>query len=221
VTVSTETLEVAQGRQASYTVRLNTEPVGGNVTVRLARFMPVSTVSTGTFSYAINSLTFTASGGASPWYVPQSVTVRGLDEYGDRDAGIRHTVTGADYAGVSAADVYIQVTATTSKPTFTIAATTADADGVASGHQINEADGTVVFTVTAGGDALTGAATVDWAVSGQVTGADYSTADTSPLNFGAGEASKTITLTLTADNLNEAAESLTVTLSNASRRGSR
>ena len=79
------------------------------------------------------------------------------------------------------------------------------------------ADGTsrvLQYTVTRTGD-LASAVTIDWAASG-MDAADFTggTALSGALSFAANETSKTISLTQIGDNLNEADETLTLTLSN-------
>ena len=81
---------------------------------------------------------------------------------------------------------------------------------------VNESAGTATFTVTlsaASGQAIS----VDYAsVNGSATaGSDYA-AVSGTLNFAAGETSKTITVSITDDNLFEGSENFTITLSNPS-----
>ncbi len=86
---------------ANYTVKLSIQP-SGNVTVT-----PTSSdTSVATVSPA--SLIFTTSN----WNTVQTVTVTGVDDSsdGDRSTTITHTVTGADYASVSAASVVVTLT---------------------------------------------------------------------------------------------------------------
>ncbi len=78
---------------------------------------------------------------------------------------------------------------------------------------IDEAAGTVSFTVTRAGD-LSQSATVDYAgQDGTATGADYSVAAGS-LNFAAGVASQTITVAITNDGTFEGPETFNINLSN-------
>ncbi|MDD9798975.1 MAG: autotransporter domain-containing protein, partial [Gammaproteobacteria bacterium] len=86
----------------------------------------------------------------------------------------------------------------------------------------------VVFTVTLTGsahDAGADALTVDWAISGTVENSDYSGSASGTLDFGTsfggtmapahtGGLTRTVRTTITNDNLNEASETLTLTLSN-------
>ena len=97
VNVSPTALRVPEGRSGTYRMWLDTEPTGP-VTVAIAR----------TGSTVVNvspaSLTFTASN----WTRPQAVTVTAGEDDGnmaDETATVGHTLTGADYAGVSASSV--------------------------------------------------------------------------------------------------------------------
>src|SRR6185369_14470045 len=85
---------------------------------------------------------------------------------------------------------------------------------IASPASVNESAGTITFTVTRTGDAE-GSQSVNYALSGSVEAADLggSLAGGS-VTFLQGETSKTITLTLTDDALDEVNETVTVTLSN-------
>ncbi len=81
---------------------------------------------------------------------------------------------------------------------------------------VNEAAGTLTFTVTkTGATAL--ASSVDYATAdGTATaGADY-TATSGTLSFLAGETSKTVSIAITNDNLFELSEAFSLNLSNAS-----
>ncbi|MDD9872947.1 MAG: hypothetical protein OXU65_05530 [Deltaproteobacteria bacterium] len=77
----------------------------------------------------------------------------------------------------------------------------------------------VVFRVALTGEAHTTTATVDWAVSGDVTFGDWSSSTARQLSYPVGTTSQEIRISLSADNLNEAAETLTVTLSMAAGGG--
>ncbi len=81
---------------------------------------------------------------------------------------------------------------------------------------VNEAAGTLTFTVTkTGATAL--ASSVDYATADgtAIAGADY-TAASGTLNFLAGETSKTVSIAITNDNLFELSEAFNLNLSNAS-----
>jgi len=81
---------------------------------------------------------------------------------------------------------------------------------------VNEADGTITFTVTKTG-ATEVPASVDFAVNPGSAGSpdDYSGVLGGTLNFAANETTKTITLNITDDNVYELTENFTVDLSNA------
>lgn len=85
------------------------------------------------------------------------------------------------------------------------------------GASANEGE-TVVFRVALSGEAHTTTATVDWAVDG-VDSSDWTSATARQLSYPVGATSRDIRIELSADNLNEAAEMLTVTLSMAAGGG--
>ncbi len=100
VTVNPTTLSVAEGGSSTYTVVLTSQPTG-NVTVTLSRTgSPDVTVT-------LSSLTFTPVN----WSTAQTVTVaatQDTDALNDT-ATVGHTVSGADYATVTAASVTVTV----------------------------------------------------------------------------------------------------------------
>ena len=104
VTLTPTTVSVAEsGGTATYTVVLDTQP-SASVTVTPTSGDPAAATVSG-------PLTFTTA----TWSTPQPVTVTGVNDARDNPAGrrtatITHTVTGADYAGVSAAAVTVTVT---------------------------------------------------------------------------------------------------------------
>ena len=105
VTVSKSSVTVTEaagaGRTETYTVKLDSQP-SGTVTVGVASGnTSVATVNK-------SSLTFTTT----TWSTPQTVTVTGVDDEVDsnRSTTITHTVSGADYAGVTAASVSVTLT---------------------------------------------------------------------------------------------------------------
>ncbi len=100
-TLSTTALNVQENGTAEYTLVLDTEPVGGPVSVAV-----VSDTTTAATA-APAALTFTARN----WDVPQTVTVSGVD---DSDANIgganvTHTPTGGGYGGVTIGQVVVVV----------------------------------------------------------------------------------------------------------------
>src|SRR5205085_735788 len=78
---------------------------------------------------------------------------------------------------------------------------------------VDEAAGTMTFTVTRTGDAQ-GTQTVNYALSGTAGAADVSDAGTGSVTFAQGETTKTITINISDDVLDETNETVTVTLSN-------
>ena len=106
VTVSEGLLQIVEGdegdaaRTASYTVVLDSAPTGA-VTVS------VSSGDTGAVTVSPGSLPFDGTN----WAVEQTVTATAVpDEDGfDEEVRLSHAVTGADYAGVPAADVSVTV----------------------------------------------------------------------------------------------------------------
>jgi hypothetical protein len=81
-------------------------------------------------------------------------------------------------------------------------------------RMVNEADGTITFTVSL--SAPSGQATsVNYMVNpGTAQTGDYTGTTSGTLNFAAGDTSKTITLTIVNDSLTEATETFSVVLSN-------
>ena len=99
VALGAETLSVPEGDSADYTMTLTLAPTGPvTVTPRVLDNADV-TVS--------GALTFTASN----WNQPQTVTVTAAHDADDLDdtATVEHTVSGAEYAGVTAGSVQVAV----------------------------------------------------------------------------------------------------------------
>ena len=98
---------VAEGGMATYRVRLETEPAGV-ATVSIAVEGGVSVDADGDQAGLQGSLRFDAAN----WSSPRTVTVRGLedDDAASGTAMLRHSASGADYGGVSAAAVSFAVT---------------------------------------------------------------------------------------------------------------
>ena len=101
VTVTPASLTVGEGVTGRYTVRLNTQPSGGNVTVAISSDNTDVTVSP-------ISLTFTATN----WSSAQTVTVSAAedDDAANDTATLTHAPSGADYDFVSNADLAVTVT---------------------------------------------------------------------------------------------------------------
>ena len=101
VTLSQTELVIDEGGQGRYTVVLETQPVGGEVTVTPTSAEPMALGVSGALRF-----------GASDWNIAQTVTVTGVRDTDTEDATVRvsHTVSGGDYAGVTAASVTVTVT---------------------------------------------------------------------------------------------------------------
>ena len=102
VTISTETLELREGGENSYTIVLDTRPTG-TVTIRPT----LSGDSDGDVRARPSTLRFTTSS----WNTAQTVTVS-ANQDGDSaadSATINHVVAGADYDGTTAAQVTVRV----------------------------------------------------------------------------------------------------------------
>ncbi len=102
--VSTETLTVVEGQGAGYTIVLDSRPVGGDVTVTLT---PPTNPD---ITLDQTTLTFTSGN----WNTAQTVTVSAAEDPDTQvDRGtIRHTITGANFAGATLPDVAVTVTET-------------------------------------------------------------------------------------------------------------
>ena len=103
VTISANSFAIEEGEEDSYTVELDTQPVGGDLTVRVR----VNNPNPGDLN-ATPSLTFNAA----TWNTPQMVTLAPVDDDIDDDGEtviLTHTVTGADYAGVTAENVRVAI----------------------------------------------------------------------------------------------------------------
>ena len=101
VTLSETELALDEGAQGRYTVVLDTQPVGGEVTVTPISAEPMALAVSGALRF-----------GASDWNIAQTVTVTGVRDPDTQDATVRvsHTVSGGDYEGVTAASVTVTVT---------------------------------------------------------------------------------------------------------------
>ena len=102
VLVGATALNLNEGSTATYTVVLETQPVGDSVTVSaVSSAVTVATVSPATLRF-----------GAGDWDVPKTFQVRGVADANDVDdsATMTHTVSGADYnVGVTASPVPVTV----------------------------------------------------------------------------------------------------------------
>ena len=204
--VTQNRLTVPENGTATYTVVLATEPTGP-VTVRPS--LAAGGDADLTLSPAAPVLTFAAS----TWQTAQTVTVAAAADDGDAVNGtatLTHAVSGADYGATSVTVPAVTVTeADDETPTLAIAGATVT-EGAAG------ATTPLAFTVTltlaspqavtvAYADAGTGTATAD---------ADYTALAAGTLTFAAGTTTHTISVSVTGDAVDEADETIQVTLSN-------
>ena len=88
-------LALNEGSTATYTVRLETRPVGGTATVTAMSSTEAATVTPAMLQF-----------GASDWNVPKTIRVRGAQE---GSATITHLASGADYDGAATTMVAVDV----------------------------------------------------------------------------------------------------------------
>ena len=115
VTVSPTMLTVPEGSTATYTIVLDTQPTSG-VTV---------TINDPTDNTDVTADPASLSFSTSNWSTPQTVTVRASEDADSAQdtATVTHTVSGGDYASVTASDVAVTVTdndTTVSPTTLTV-----------------------------------------------------------------------------------------------------
>ncbi len=158
LTLSASTLSVPEAASATYTVKLDTQPVGGNATVTITGAGDGITASPTT-------LTFTRSN----WSAAQTVTVRAANDQNTANevVTLTHTPTGADYGGVTPAA--LAATATDDDtPSLRVSPTVLTvAEGGSAAYKVRlNTQPSAGVTVTVGG--ATGAVTVD--TDGDTTG---------------------------------------------------
>ncbi|MDE2813874.1 MAG: hypothetical protein OXM01_12650, partial [Gemmatimonadota bacterium] len=195
VTVMPTALAIREGGSASYTVVLTSEPTA-NVTVA------VQVPADAEISVTSTTLTFTPAN----WRTAQIVTVTAAHD-ADADANdsvtIHHAVSGGDYGAVTAPSVVVTI--------LEDDATIRIADAAAM-----EGDGEMAFAVRlSAADIQT--MTVDWTTADgtAIAGTDYEAA-TGTLTFSPLTTVQTIRVPIIDDDLDETAETFTVTLSNSS-----
>ena len=190
-------------RTATYTVALSSQPTG-------AVSVAVATADASSATVLPATVSFTTSN----WKTGKTVTVTGVDDQldntPDRTTEIGHTASGGDHGSVSG-KVPVTVTDDEGSSSFSI--------GDASVTEGDSGTSDLSFTVTLS-PAADMPTTVAWATSKETAdtatpGTDY-TAGSGTLSFAKGDTSKTVTVTVTGDELDEADETLTVTLSAAS-----
>ena len=196
VTVTPTVLPVIEGMSASYTVVLNSEP-SDDVTVTMTTSLAGTDL---TLSPSPTVLTFTQGN----WNVAKTVTVSAaVDEDAVTDPAVEllHVVAGGDYAGVEASSVTVQVADTTlTEVRVRDASASEDA-------------GTLAFTVTLAAQSGR-SVTVAYATAGGTAteGTDY-TAASGTLTFAPGETTKTVSVSVADDALDEADEQFELRLS--------
>ena len=194
VTVTPTALAISEGSSSSYMVGLDTEPTADvTVAVQVPKGAEISVTPT--------ALTFTAAN----WNTKQLVVVTAAqddDTVADDPLTIRHAVSGGDYGAVTAASVV--VTILEDDPAIRIA----DAAAV-------EDAGEMAFSVRLSIPSIQ-TVTVDWTTADgtAIAGQDYEAA-TGTLTFSALATTQTIRVPLIDDDLDEAAETFTVALSNS------
>ena len=193
------------GTTSTFTVRLGQAP-SSDVTVSVAS----SDTTEGTVSP--NALTFTSTN----YNTAQTVTVTGANDNiydGSQSWNVVLDPSSSGDSGYnSLSDVNVAMTTPDdeSAPAFSI-----DSPSVAEGDSSST---NLTFTVSLN-PASASQHTVDYADAGSGTatsGTDYASVAGGTLTFAAGEASKTITVSVTGDTTNEANETVVLTLSNAS-----
>ncbi len=193
VTVTPMELSVTEGSRENYLVVLDTEPTGP-VTVAVNGV-------TGDLMVSSASLTFTTSN----WSLAQPMTVMAAednDALDDAPVTLTHTVSGGDYAGVTAPDVVVTILEN-DVPALSIE----DAE-------VTEADGEIVFAVTM--DILSSRTVrVDWETTDGTAkvGEDY-TSRKGELVFAARKTRQEATVPVLDDSVGEPNETFTVKLSN-------
>ena len=155
ITLSATTLSVQEQNSATYTVRLATEPVGGNVTVDV-------TGAADGLSASPTRLVFTAGN----WNTERTVRITAAnDQDGDSETvTFSHAASGADYGSVPAAEI-VATSTDNDTPSLQVTPTTLEVDENASGRyriRLNTQP-TANVTVTVSG--ATGAVTVDTATT--------------------------------------------------------
>jgi|GEM_PF-1334252 len=164
------------------------------------------------------TLTFTPTN----WSTPQIVTLNGVEDTeldGDQSSVVTVAVVAeqSEAAFADVADSTITVTTLDNEINYALAASADVTEGDSDTQ-------TVTFTVTRSGDLREGSS-VDYAIAGTATqGTDYTIGGnaagvTGTVTFAAQETTKTITLTVVGDRTVEADETLEVTLSSPTARG--
>ncbi len=202
---SRSSLSVAENGSASYTVKLDSWPVDGDVTVTITGMSGTDVTVDTDPGTAGNQRTLTFPAVGHLWNRPQTVTVSAADDSDtvwDR-VTLTHTAS-ANYDSI-ARDLFVVVD--DDDGDTSIIELTQTAIDTGEGYEA------VVTVRNFGG----GAATVDWATAdGSAQSPGDFTAASGTLSFASGETRKTITVPIIDDGSPEEDESFTITLSNPS-----
>ena len=192
VTVSGSPVIVNEGGTGAYSVVLTSQPTG-DVTIT-----PASNNTDVTFSPA--TLTFTVAN----WNTVQEVSVTAMPDTDNADdtATITHTVTGADYQGITVASVMVTVSETVLPSVTIVAGTSSVTEGTAA-----------AFTLTRTGNDTTNALTVNVAVTenGEVLSGSAPTSVT----FNVGETTAALSVSTDDDDVDEDAGTVTMMVESA------
>ena len=194
------------GDSASFEIVLTGEPTA-DVTIGISS----SDTTEGTVDKT--SLTFTAA----DWYLPQTVTITGVDDAVE-DGNVEYTIdtaaaisTDPDYNGFDAADVSVTNLDDDATSLFLSVDDLAIAEG-------NNGTQTLQFTITLSGPA-SGNEQVWYAVSNGTAkkNRDYRMVDSASgsINFSAGQTTMTVAFVILGDNKRESNETFKLTLSSA------
>ncbi|RKQ42681.1 putative secreted protein (Por secretion system target) [Roseivirga pacifica] len=200
ITETASSTEVDEsGATDTFNVVLDSEPASDVV-------INVSSGSTSEVTVDQSSLTFTSGN----WNVPQTVTVQGVDDSKvDTDKSVKITLSIDDAASHDNYDAVIdQSVSVTNENTTTASVTVADVS-------VAEADGTATVTFTLD-DAVEGGLSVDVSTTnGTATGGvDFSPITTQTITFdGTAGETETLDISITADAIVEADETITVSMS--------
>ena len=207
VTLALDPISISEDGGASTVTATRKGPLNEDATVTV-RVTPVAPAVAGDYTLSTNT-TLTIPSGATT--STGEVTITAVDNNEDApDKTVTVSGTAENSQGSKDTnDVTLTITDDEGEPSLSIADASV-AEGAAS------ESATMTFTVTLS-RAATPSVTVDWATSDGTAqaGTDY-TAGNGSLTFGAGEYSKTFTVTVTGDDVVEPDETFTVTLSNAS-----
>ena len=191
VTVSESVLEIIEGDSGSYTVVLHTQPTG-DVTVT------VGGIAGSDLTVDKSVLTFTTGN----WDTAQTVTLTAGeddDEADEGDATITHSVSGADYGSVTAADVTVKVT-DDDVPVVTVSFEQ-------SAYSVAEGAAVVVKVLLSADPERTVTVPLNAANRHGASGADYSGVPAGVV-FASGETEQTFSFAATDDSMDDDGESV-------------